>query len=482
MGSLSRSIGVLGAIAGLTAIDFWLLNVNSATAAFTYLLLILILATRVGWQESIVASVAGMLAYNYFFLPPIGALTIADPQNWVALFTFLVTAIVSSHLSSSARQQAKEAGARQGELQRMYNFSRALMLGDSDRTLLQHAAQQISELFEWEDVRIHSCEGDSVYYATTAESPLTDALLREVARSGTAWRHQDGSTLITPIQLGGHSLGSLGVAGKAQFSDVALNAIAQLIAIVMERARAQEAASRLETTRQNEQLKSTLLDALAHEFKTPLTSVKVATTTLLARPHNATEREFLAIIDEEADRMTNLVSDAIELARIGSGPVTLHKESLAAGEIVYSVLSEFRALLEGRSLRVKIEHDLSPLWVDRKLTELVLRQLLNNALKYSLPGSPIGVSAELYNEGKSVLVQVANEGPGIPKAEQPFLFEKFYRGKDVRTRIAGTGMGLAISREVIQAHGGHIWVQSESEGVQFCFTLPAMTVEAHSAA
>jgi two-component system sensor histidine kinase KdpD len=483
MRSLLGSIAVLGAVAVLTAVDSGALHVNSATAAFTYLLLILILATRVGLRESIIASFAGMLAYNFFFLPPIGTFTIADPQNWVALFTFLVTAIVASQLSSSARQKAEEAGTRQQELQRMYDFSRALMLGGTDHPLLKHAAQQVSELFELEDVRLYSRESDSVCRAMTIESSLTDSLLRETARSGKVWRQADGSALVVPIQLGGHRLGSLGMAGGAKLSEAALGAIVQLIAIAMERAQAQEAASRLEATRQNEQLKSTLLDALAHEFKTPLTSIKVATTTLLSRSHHVTESEFLTIIDEEADRMTNLVSDAIELARIGSGPVTLHRESFVAGDIIHSVLSEFRILLEGRDLRVQVEDNLPVLWIDRKLTELALRQILNNALKYSPPGSPVEVSAARYAEGKSLLVQVVNDGPGIPQAEQPFLFEKFYRGREARTRIAGTGMGLNISREIIAAHGGQIWVQSENgKGAQFCFTLPVTTIEAHSAA
>lgn len=483
MRSLLHSIAVLGAVAGLTAVDFRLLNVNSATAAFTYLLLILILATRVGLRESIIASFASMLAYNFFFLPPIGTLTIADPQNWIALLTFLATAIVASHLSSHARQKAEEAGARQQELQRMYDFSRALMLGDTERTLLQHAVQQISQLFEIEDVRLYYCETDSVCAITIVESCLADSLLRETAGSGRAWHSTDGSALIAPIQLGGHSLGSLGVAGRTKLSTVALEAVAQLIAIAIERARIQDSASRLEATRQNEQLKSTLLDALAHEFKTPLTSVKAAITTLLSRPHSTVESEFLDIINEETDRMTSLVNDSIELARIGSGPFRLHREPCAAKEVIYSVLPEFRILLEGRDLRVTIDDSLPSLSIDKKLTELVLRQLLNNALKYSPPGSPIQVSAELQREGTWVLVEVANYGPSIPKAEQPFLFEKFYRGSSVRTRIAGTGMGLSISRDIISAHGGRIWVQSEKgEGVQFCFTLPTVTVEAHSAA
>jgi two-component system sensor histidine kinase KdpD len=478
-----RFIAVLGAVAALTAIDFRLLDVNSATAAFTFLLLILVLATRVGLRESITASVASMLAYNFFFLPPIGTFTIADPQNWVALFTFLATAMIASHLSSSARQKAEEAGSRQQELQRMYDFSRALMLGDTDRTLLKHATQQISELFQLQNVWLYHCATDSICKATMVESPLRDSLLHDVADSGTIWRDVDGSTLIVPIRLGGHSLGSLGIAGAIGLSEVAMQAVAQLVAIAMERARTQETASLLEATRQNEQLKSTLLDALAHEFKTPLTSVKAATTTLLSRQLNEMDCEFLTIINEETDRMTNLVSDAIELARIGSGTVTLHREAFSAKEIIYSALSEFRALLEGRNLQIRITDDLPPIYVDKKLSELALRQILNNALKYSSQNSAIEVSADLQAEENLIRVRVANEGPGVPKAEQPFLFEKFYRGSEVCARIAGTGMGLNISREIIRAHGGYIWVQSEDgKGAQFCFTLPVAAAEIHSAA
>ena len=142
-----RVIGVIGAVAAVTIIDFRLLHVNSPTAAFSFLLLILGLATRVGLKESIVASVASMLAYNFFFLPSIGRLTIADPQNWVALFVFLVTAITASHLSSSARQKAEEAASREQEVHRMYDFSRALMLRDEQRKLPDEVTQRVSELF-----------------------------------------------------------------------------------------------------------------------------------------------------------------------------------------------------------------------------------------------------------------------------------------------------------------------------------------------
>src|SRR5438105_1346339 len=140
-------LGALGAVAAVTAIDYRLLGVNSATAAFSYLLVILGLATRLGLQESIAASLASMLCYNFFFLPPVGTFTIADPQNWVALCVFLITAITASQLSTSARRKAEEARARQQEMEHVYEFSRALMLGDTERSLAGQIAQQVAKVF-----------------------------------------------------------------------------------------------------------------------------------------------------------------------------------------------------------------------------------------------------------------------------------------------------------------------------------------------
>jgi len=165
-----RILGAIGAIAAVTVIVLRL-HVNSPTAAFSFLLLILGLATRFDLKESIFASLAGTLAYNFFFLPPIGTFTIADPQNWVALFAFLITAITASHLSSSARRKAEEAAYREQEVQRMYNLSRALMLRDDERTLPTEITQRISELFEVQDVSLYDRETDSVSDTAPPGSP-----------------------------------------------------------------------------------------------------------------------------------------------------------------------------------------------------------------------------------------------------------------------------------------------------------------------
>jgi two-component system, OmpR family, sensor histidine kinase KdpD len=328
-------MGVIGAVAAVTAVDFRIAHVNSPTAAFSFLLLILGLAARVGLEESIVASLASMLAYNFFFLPPIGRLTIADPANWVALFVFLVTAMTASQLSSSARRKAEEAASREQEVQRLYGFSRALMLRDEQRKLPDEVTQRVCELFAVSDVSFYDRETDSVHRIGPPESPLNAEALREVARTAQTWRKPESGAEIVPVRLGGPCLGSLGVAGSNRISEVVLHAIAQLVAIAFERARAQEVAARVQASRHNEQLKSTLLDALAHEFKTPMTSIKAAATTVLSRNNlDEMERDLLKVVDEETDRLNNLVTEAIELARFGSASVKLQRELCSANEVI----------------------------------------------------------------------------------------------------------------------------------------------------
>jgi two-component system sensor histidine kinase KdpD len=472
LGLLARLAAVIAAVAALTIVDFRLIHVNSPTAAFSFLLLILGLATRVGLRESVVASLASMLAYNFFFLPPIGRLTIADPQNWVALLVFLATAITASQLSTSARREAEEAATREQEMQRLYEFSRALMLRDDERALPDHVTRKMTELFESQDVCFYDRETDSVRRVGPAESPIPDTALRNVARTAEIWRKPESAAVIVPVRLGGRCLGSLGVAGNNRMSEVALQAVAQLVAIAIERARAQELAARIDAARQNEQLKATLLDALAHEFKTPLTSIKAAATTMLSHDNlDEMRRDLLTVVDEETDRLTNLVTEAIELARLGSGPVKLHRQPCSVNELISSATVHLQRLTEGRVLEVTIARDLPPVVIDRRLCELALRQLLNNAFRYSPASSVIQVTAAI--QGEAIAIGVSNAGPGIPKVEQDLIFEKFYRGRDVRARVAGTGLGLSIAREIAEAHGGRLWLENEpGKNVQFSFTLP----------
>jgi two-component system, OmpR family, sensor histidine kinase KdpD len=283
---------------------------------------------------------------------------------------------------------------------------------------------------------------------------------------------QDAATgvITLPVSLGGHNLGALTVSG-AGVSEAAAHAFANLMAIALEREQAHELAHRAEAARQNEQLKSILLDAVAHEFKTPLTSIKAAATALLTdEGSDSDQRELLTVVDEETDRLTQLVDEAIQMARIEAGQLKLERHAISIADLVGSVLREMKAPQRERSIQTEMD-SVPPVNADPEQIQLVLRQILDNALKYSPAGSVILLRVRL--QGGDAVISVADQGPGIAEHDLAHLFERFYRGKGTRDRIPGTGMGLAIAREIVVAHGGRIYACNlPTRGAEFSFTLP----------
>src|SRR5574341_664321 len=280
-----------------------LIRVNSTTVALTLLMGVLGIATKWGLTEAVTASMAAMLCFNFFFLPPLGTFTIEDPQNWVALEAFLVTAVVASQLSASAKRRAKEAIQRQGEMERLYTLSRALMLADVHQNPAGQVAHLIAQTFEVAGVVLYDRYADKVIRAGAVDIDVADRKLRDAAIQNTELEDLEAGLLILPIRLGGDPIGSIALSGIV-VSDTAIHSIASLAAVALERARSLEAASRAEATRRSEELKSILLDAVAHEFKTPLTSIKAGATSLLSDSVlNPSQRELLSVIDEETDRL-----------------------------------------------------------------------------------------------------------------------------------------------------------------------------------
>jgi two-component system, OmpR family, sensor histidine kinase KdpD len=277
---------------------------------------------------------------------------------------------------------------------------------------------------------------------------------------------------ITSIRLGAQPIASLGIRG-VELSDSVLQGLANLVAIGLERARVQDATSRAEAARQSDELKSTLLDALAHEFKTPLTSIRVASSSLLSI-HNlqpSQQHELISVIDEEADRLSQLVTEAIQMARIESGRIHLNRESHDVKRVLESVVEKIKSFNAERTIEMRVAEGLPPVWADRELIEIALRQLIDNALKYSPAASSVEVAAELAVE--QVVISVTDHGSGIPEDEQDRIFEKFYRVEASRHRIPGAGLGLVIAREIIRTNGGDIWVESKlGAGSIFRFSLP----------
>ncbi|HEY1241949.1 MAG TPA: ATP-binding protein, partial [Bryobacteraceae bacterium] len=277
------------------------------------------------------------------------------------------------------------------------------------------------------------------------------------------------------VRLGTKPAGVLGIHGV--ISSTAVDAVSSLFAIGLERARTLETESLAKAARQSEELKSTLLDAIAHEFKTPLTSIKAATTTVLADTQFTGEyRELLSIVDEETDRLNNLVSDAIQMSRIEGGKFRLRRSVVSPRGVIDSVIGQMRARLEDRPIQRTVAEDAPNVAIDRDLMQLSLRQLVDNALKHAPGHSAIEVGAEVENS--HLRFWVLDDGPGIAPAEAERVFERFYRGQLNRHAVPGSGIGLSVVREIARAHGGDTFVESSpGKGARFIIDLPLYTEE-----
>lgn len=341
-------------------------RINSTTVALAFLLWILISATFLGRNPALLASLAAMLCFNFFFLPPVRTWTISDPQNLVAWGAFTVTAIIAGELSAYARRRALEAEKQKIEIERLYN------------------------------------------------------------------------------ELQG----------------------------------AFEKASRAEALKQSEKLKSSLLDAVTHDLRTPLTSIKASVTTLLDSEggHRTIELdtesrlEFLEIIDEETDRLNNFIEGMVELARVEAGSMRLRQSFSSVEEIISTALKRAENLLKNHRIRVELEKDLPLVSVDAKALAEVVYTLLDNASKYSPEDSQITVKAVVT--GEQVQISVSDEGSGILPEIREKVFEKFFR--DESNPVGGLGLGLAIAHGIIESHSGKIWIETgeNEKGAKLIFTVP----------
>jgi K+-sensing histidine kinase KdpD len=350
--------------------------INPTTVALAFLLLILFVATAWGSGPAIVASLLGVVSFNFFFLPPVGTFTISDPRNWIAFVAFMITAIVVGQLSARVKHRAEEAEAAKREVERLY--------------------YELQDSFE---------------------------------RS-----------------------------------------------------------SQAKALKQSERLKSALLDAVTHDLRTPLTSIKASASTLLADLHAANEgnaelqldnegrKEMLQVIDEETDRLDRFVEGLTKLARIDAGELHPQRQWSSVQEIVMAAMKRAERRTRGHRLEIWIDDELPSIKVDDHAIAEVVYTLVDNAAKYSPADSMIKVTATTQNE--TVVLTVEDNGPGIPADLRPRVFEKFFRAMrdgDVGDRkTPGTGMGLAIARGIVEAHDGRIWIEDADgpTGTRFLVELP----------
>jgi len=485
-----------GVAAVVVLYKFLIPRVNNTTVALSFLLVVLLSASASGLGPAILASIAGMLCFNYFFLPPIGMFTIQDPQNWIALAAFLVTAVIASHLSSTSRSRAQDAENRRQEMWKLFQLGRAIIMSTETETAVSSIARQVVEIFSAGhcSVFIRDEEGTWQQVATAADAsdfssfPPSVQVLDEVFESGETRliphrigasdgrRETAGGETIAcaPLRVGVKSIGVLVMISRPVERET-LDAMAGLVALALERARFLKELSRTEALRQSNELKSALLASVSHDLRTPLTSIRASIDSLLQNEvkwDETTLQEFHVIISEEVDRLSRLVDNLLEMARIEAGELRPLKQWGAVSEVIAHVLNRCTSVTRDHSVDIDFKESLPLVEMDSRLIAQALSNLVENAGQYSPPGTKILLQSRI--EEGHLIFTVKDQGPGIAREEMERIFDKFYRGRhSSKRRGEGTGMGLAIARGIAEAHGGTIACENNVEGgAKFTLKMP----------
>ena len=390
------------------------------------------------------------------------------------MFAFLVVSLVASNFSAVARDRTGVAETRRDELARLLDLSRDVLLITDSQEAHARLAGFIARRFDLDYAAICVPQESewAVFRAGPREMTLDPRELSSAFNSPQIDRRftADGVSLI-PLRLGTKPIGMVAAAGRP-LEPGTFDAVAGIAAIALERAQFLDERKGAELARQSEELKSALLASLGHDLRTPLTAIRVAASNLEGSwPNEQERREQSGIILAEVDQLTRLFQNILEMARIDAGAIAEDMRWVAPSEIVDAARNRVEHTLRGRSLRISVESDrLARL--DPRLTAAALSQLLENAAQYSPAESPIDVAAT--TNGGSLTIAVRDHGPGIPTADLPHVFERFYRGANAKRRRSGTGMGLAIARGVLAVERGSISAENCADGgARFTMVVPA---------
>jgi two-component system sensor histidine kinase KdpD len=464
--------------AALAAIVFLYLRLhasNPTIVALTFLLFILVVAANWSLRHAVVLSIAATACYNFFFLPPVGTFTVADPQNWLALLVFLTVSVIGSRLSQRARADANEARWRQREVELLLALSRELLQTDAGTDLPAQVPAMTAGIAHADSAALYLLDGDRLFLSPgPGAEALEMATLRHAALTLSEPQATEDSrangTLI-PLRAGVRPRGVMFLRGVS-LSRETFQAIGSLISIALDRARALDALAAGEAAKQSERLRTLILDSITHDLRTPLTSIKGATSTLLDDPGIGLDDrvELLSIVDEETDRLDRLVSQAVEMAQLDARQVQMQKTPIAVEKIVQGACKASSGAVAPNRLSIALPR-LPKILVDAELAEKALGNLLENAAKYSSPQAPIRITAAAGDE--YVHVSVTDEGIGIAEEDLALVFERFYRVRSQTAGVSGTGMGLSISRAILESHGGMLRVESQlGKGSTFTASFP----------
>ena len=466
--TLAQCMAASAVLVLLTYFGF-VLQVNLLTIGLLYLLIVVAAASLFGfWQASLISLLA-VACLDYFFTQPLFHFYMTDPQEMVALGAFEITTIVICRLSAKELRSSSKAVAHRAEMEQLYELSRSSLLLDLRQPQGPQLAVLIQRIFNARAVALYDLNlsrqdrmGD---WEAGEEDLARECYLRDASQD-------DASTQTWQriLRAGPGSVGALVVRGK--LSSLVVDALASLAAIAMDRHKWFDKEERTETAKKGEQLSATVMDALAHEFKTPLTAVQTASSGLLELGGlTEPQRDLVTLIDGEAVRLNILCTQLLKAAKLEAKQAGLETAEVNLLDLVSEVLASHPTEGERNSIQVAVEDPSLTVRADRELLAMILTQYIDNARKYSTAGTPIEIAARARHS--EILISVHNFGSTIRIEDRERIFERFYRSPELKDAVPGTGIGLSVVRKAAEAHHGHVWVISDDkQGTTFFFSLP----------
>ena len=474
------SVQWLGATlaAVITTVVLAWVDARATTAGMVFLLVVVWTATQAGLVISLYSALLCAVSFDYFFLQPIHTFILAGPQEWVSMITFTASSLVAGRVAERGRGQARQAEQRHEDVERLYLLSQEMMLHEDAAGLIRDLPGLMERIFNLECVVLYVHDKDQFHLGSKAElTELFKADMRALTGGhGLTPGGREGFEA-QPLMMGLRPVGALAWRPASLSREVATAASAQ-VAIAVTRAIAIEANARMEASREGERLRAALIDSLTHELRTPLTSIRAAASTLVQGNglDDAARTDLAAIVDEEASRLDALIGEAVEMAEIDANVIQVHATPQHTRTLLEHAVEESHAALTRHHVVLMVQEPDGLAWFDAKLLGRVFRHLIENAARYSPAESRIVLRSRRV--AGRLEFEVEDNGPGIDKLDLPLIFEKFYRGKKSSMFGKGTGMGLAIARAILIAHGGSIEAKSNPEqGAIFTFWVPLVEKE-----
>ena len=491
VGGPRGALGYAVAVGGTALVTAPLLvfrgDVSKTNVVLAYLLVVTAAAAAGGLGPGITAAGLGFLCFDVLFLQPYHHIIVDDPQDYLSLGVYLLVAVVVSLLVASSEHRRAQAERRERETRMLFDLSTSLVAHGSLTDTLDGVVRTVRSLFDLAGCAIVLPAGDGIRLAAVDGQVPDDLDERFVgvrpARSSVQIQGpadlEPGQALTVPMRSGEHVVGALvvvaGGPGSSGFGEAerqVLATFANQAALAVEQGQQEEQRNRALALQETDRLRTALLNSVSHDLRTPLASIKASASSLLdpeVRWSDAERDEFLATINTEADRLTRLVHNLLDMSRIEAGALDPRLVESSLAEVVGPVVRRARAASRQR-VDVDVPDELPPVLVDPVRLDQVLTNLLDNARGYAA-ASPVQVVAR--RAGDSVELRVVDHGPGIPGPEREHVFDQFYRLKGGGRRPEGTGMGLAICRGIVEAHGGTLRVETTpGGGASFVLTLP----------